>query len=209
MPKKPTEDFGYIAFSKSGRVQKVMHRLPDDKPNQELSVGKLFAEQLSKQYDQQCHVEPIEERGHDFLLIFSDGKTVEVQATEIAAVEYLTLLNHDEYIEGKTGFQHFEMGANQQMFGIDVAKKENALVRQIQKKIDRHYAKPESRELWLLVWTVRSDFHFQHAADGALHLSDAGMGAVNYLVENGSGVFDQIWFFNLLLRPNCIWPVST
>ena len=47
MPKKPTLPFGYINFSKNGRVSKHVEKMPDDKRGQEKEVTSRFIEAVN------------------------------------------------------------------------------------------------------------------------------------------------------------------
>ena len=44
MPRKPTDPFGHIAFSKNGSVKKVMKKLSENKEQQESGAMDIFLE---------------------------------------------------------------------------------------------------------------------------------------------------------------------
>jgi hypothetical protein len=69
------------------------------------------------------------------------------------------------------------------------------------------YAKPEL-PFWLLIWTVCSDFH-PFWIDDEPRVSPGVVKARQYITANGVGPFDEVWFLNLNLGAQRIWPEQT
>lgn len=204
MSRKPTEPFGYIAFGKDGSVTPHIEKLPDHKAGQESEVGNRFAAGLSERYGKQYAAEQLPEDDHDFILRFDDREVI-VQATEIAGREYLRPLPVENYVGGKHTFAETVHLGPDEILGVDVRVRDQAIVNRITQKRKR-YAKPKDHPLWLLVWTVQSDFGAFFASGQQSFISPAVANARSYLEHDGPGPFAEIWFTDLLTSPNRIWP---
>jgi hypothetical protein len=89
MPKKPTEEFGGIAFGKDGSVTSRIERLPDLKAAQERALGVRFSTVIGAVYTQ------LDENDNDFKIALHQ-KSVIVEATEITSREYLIAVAEDD-----------------------------------------------------------------------------------------------------------------
>lgn len=204
VPKKPTEPFGYIAFGKDGSVRKHIEELPDVKSEQEREVSKRFSTGLTKITGCQYQVVPCEENDHDFWL-HSDHLAVQVQATEIVSRDYLIPLSQDEYVNGYHTYSNIVLMAQDQYFGVDIVKKENVLLDRVKTKLQKYYSNQKA-PLWLLVWTVSSNFRPFWIEGGIQRVSTGVQKTRKFLSEDGTGPFDEIWFLSLNFAPKRIWP---
>jgi len=84
-------------------------------------------------------IEGLPERDHDFIIKTVD-KEVTVQLTELSAREYCINITKEEYNSGK-----WEVFASKEgetiPWAIDVEKKNGALKRLIQKKVEKNYSR--------------------------------------------------------------------
>lgn len=204
MHKKPTEPFGYIAFGKDGSVRKHMESLSQNKAEQENEVGSRFATGLKKMTGDEYDIIPCEENDHDFWLAACDGEIL-VQATEIVSRDYLRPIAMDDYVNDRHSYTEFVAEGPNRMFGVDRAAKQKVLLDRIVGKIGKHYSKPKT-PLWLLIWTVCSDYHAFWIDDKGPCVSSSVIEARKYLSAEGAGPFDEIWFLHLNFRPERIWP---
>ena len=200
MPKKPTKDFGYVSFSPDGRVKKEIFRLPDSKAAQELEVARRFASLLGPDESGKYEVVPLPENDHDFVLQ-ERGTSIKmtVQLAEIVARDYLVRLTEDQYRNGTPGFTKYVVDDGTYC-GVDVEKRDSILTERIKQKLARHYQKPDG-SLWLVLWSLNSDFTFVYCSGGKFHKAPAIIMAERYIGTAGSHPFDAIWFFNPLLAP--------
>ena len=69
-PKKPTQSYGYLSFSKDGKVSKNMFSLSNDKDTQEYRVAEQFCEHLihSGQLSADAEIVKLPEADHDFII---------------------------------------------------------------------------------------------------------------------------------------------
>ena len=205
MPRKPTEPYGHIAFGKDGKVRKVIRILPEVKSEQEIEVGAHFASGLEKITDCQYETEPCNEDDHDFWLRAED-KNILVQATEIVSRDYLRPLSVNDYRNGNHRFTNFVQKSPDEIYGVDLVARDNLLVDRLNAKIEKHYSKPQD-PFWLLIWTVCSDFHCFWIEGGKSQVSPGVRLVREYIEGKGAGPFDEVWFLQLDLKPNRIWPV--
>jgi len=200
---KPTRPFGYIAFSKDGSVTSHIEVLPTDKAAQEAAVGEKLLALAGKELfpNQQVKFEQLPERDNDFRIL-ADGKpTAVVECIEVVPQDYLAPAGAitSESIAGADG----------QLQYIDRDKLRNVLVKKINQKLSKHYAKPKDTEFWLLIWTTSGVPILGHYWEGGqLRYSEPTLEARKYLTENGAGPFDRILVTQLLTRPTAIWPAQ-
>ena len=205
MPRKPSHPYGYIAFSKSGKVRKHISRLSDVKQEQEEEVARQFCKYLPRDDEELARFESLPDRGHDFLLHFR-GQDIEVQITEIVQREYATPLTTEEYHSDRTRFAHYYVGEGAQMLGIDVTKRDGMFVQRIEQKRNKHYQRPKNNGLWLCIFA--SDAHLSPVSyqAGELVKSAPLLNAETYCASEGIAPFDQVWVMVLGLRPHRVWP---
>ena len=69
-PSKPTQPYGVINFSKSGKVKKEMFVLSGEKEKQELGVAQVFVQGLKKRDSSinEVEIRDLPECDHDFIL---------------------------------------------------------------------------------------------------------------------------------------------
>lgn len=204
MPRKPTTPYGYIAFSKSGKVRKHISRLSDDKRKQEEEVARQFCEFLGRRNEMGISYRMLEERDHDFLLV-RDGSEIVVQITEIAQREYLAPLSDETYRLGQSGFTNFYVGEDGQMSGVNVQKRDGMIAQRITEKCAK-YAKPSQNAFWLLIFTSDASLSPVVFEAGTRVETAALLTAKNLCASKGCGPFDQVWFMVLGLKPHRIWP---
>lgn len=205
MPRKPTTPYGYIAFSKSGKVRKKVSRLSDDKREQEEEVARQFCYFLRRANRASVSYEMLDERDQDFLLTI-DHCTSEVQIAEIVQREYLTKLDDEKYRRGQTGFTDFYAGENGHMFGVDTAKRDGMIAQRISDKCARNYQPPAKRGLWLLIFASDVLLSPRIISAGERLETNTLLVAKDHCDSNGCAPFDQVWFMSLGLAPQRIWP---
>jgi len=199
-PKKPAEPFGTINFGKDGSVTRNIQKLSHVKNEQELSVGQRFAAQLEGVGRTASFLRQLPEYDHDFALVV-DSHQVVVQAAEVTDRFFLRPLRETEYVEGKTGFKHFQKGAGEQYFGIDTDARDDAIASVLRGKLAKYYARPADDPLWLLLWSTGSLGGGVFFKDGTLWTSEPFTRAARLLVEGGSGPFAEVWYSDLRFTP--------
>jgi hypothetical protein len=204
MPRKPTQTFGHIAFSKDGSVTQHLTRLSEEKPTQELEalqkVLSLFNESWSGHHV--SFVRQLTERDHDFI-VDVDGKETDIQLTELVDRSFTFPITADEYNSGK--WSHYVLKASGEIpWAIDPAKKDTALLEVIRRKLLKNYAKSTERPLWLVVFATFM-YETEYMQAGELKISLGLQNARDYLRTETRNVFDAVWFCNLETRPICVW----
>lgn len=203
--KKPTETFGHIAFSKDGAANKTEQRLPDVKAEQEVEIGKRFAEGLTQITGEAWRATSLSEADHDFLLS-SGTKEVEVQAIEIAAkYDFLVALTEQQWIEKTHGFSSVVMLGEAEYWGIDPGRRREVVWQKISKKLEKNYAKPV-RPLWLLVWTVHPAPLFFWSQGGTERASSSVSFARRQIAQSVLHPFDEVWVCSPHSPAAKIWP---
>lgn len=199
MVKKPTKDFGYIAFGKDGTVRKEMRRLPDNKADQELRIAGEFASMLATDNLGRYEVVPLPENDHDFVLrCIETSDAIVVQLTEVVSRDYLVPLTENQYRNGDPNFDEYVLEG--EIYGVDRQRKDLVLVEKIKAKIAKCYQKTDG-SLWLVIWSLNADFEFVFFSSGKQQRSPAIIAAEKYIEDFGIGPFDSVWFFNPLFRP--------
>jgi hypothetical protein len=206
--KKPTSPFGYIAFSKDGKVSKHIDTLPDTTKGQEEGVIQRFHELYnnSANYPRIEKSEPLlSEQGHD-ARIYIDNKWNEVQITELLRRDYTTTLTKEEYSEDKLKADHWIMDIDGNHYhAVDGERFNNALVEKIQKKVAKNYSKTEV-PLWLIIFSTSDDYLIEWIENGVKQTSAALLNARHYIANQNNFIFDQVWFCHLLTKPIKMWP---
>lgn len=167
-------------------------------------VGEKFGGGLAKIRGCQYEVEPCDESDHDFWLHAKTEKIL-VQATEIVSRDYLRPLSRDDYLNGHDRFTDLVCKSPDKMVGVDLIARERVMLDRLKAKIQKYYSKPQN-PFWLLIWTVCSDFHPFWVEDSVPQVSEGVRKVREYVVQEGAGPFDEIWFLNLDLAPHRIWP---
>ena len=203
-PRKPSETFGAIVFGKDGSVRPAMERLSHQKDEQERSVGERFADKLRLVGINSNFVRQLREDDHDFLISAGDREVI-VQAAEVHPRRYLVELSKDQYVSGDHTFTDFVLG-HETYFGVDATARKEAITSVVIGKLEKHYSKPR-QPLWLLVWTT-GNITGQHYEASTLKIDEAVVHARGFLAEHSPTPFDEIWFFNVVVAPMRVWPVS-
>lgn len=208
MPRKPSEPYGYIDFSKSGKVEKHMELLSPHKPAQEKQVVESFVAAFNAEFPERrfkdCRALP--ENDHDFVLVGQDGE-IDLQITELVSRAYTFGMTREEYDRAAW------MVAVQKEYGaqplrIDIEKRDSALYVQIAKKQNKRYAKTAGRDIWLLVFTTDVLYETEYYSAGKLQTSTALTFARKNLRKQNDHAFEKIWFTNLITRPVLVWPAA-
>jgi hypothetical protein len=206
MPRKPTSPYGYISFSKKGKVQKVTFSLSHKKTEQERSVAEVFIRSFNEQSSIRIieNLIPLSPNDHDFQFNVNNKATL-LQVTELVEREFIFPLTMEEYKKSACD-GYIQKDDSLIPWGIDFEKKNNALLSAIKKKIDMHYACDETKDLWLLVFTTSQFYETEYISGGKIQISEALARARKYCQQRDM-VFKEIWFTNLLTRSVQIWPM--
>lgn len=204
MPRKPTQTFGHIAFSKDGRVTQHLTHLSEEKPTQELealqTVLNLFNESWAGHHV--SFVRQLTERDLDFI-VEVDGKETDIQLTELVDRSFTFPITTEEYNSRK--WNHYTQKAYGEIpWAIDLEKRDRALSEAIQKKVLKNYAKSSDRPLWLVVFATFI-YETEYMQAGELRVSPGLQNARAYLRTETQNVFDAVWFCDLETRPVCVW----
>ena len=90
---------------------------------------------------------------------------------------------------------------------VDEARRDTSIQRAITRKISKNYAKEETENLWLLIFTS-ADLQTAYYEDRKRQQSSALRNAQQYLVSVTLNLFDEIWVSNLLTNPIQVWPIN-
>lgn len=184
-------------------MRPAIQELSHVKEEQERSVGESFAERLTALGRKTEFVEQLPENDHDFVLNVEDRITV-VQAAEVNDYGFLVPLTLDEYLGGETRFNSFQFHGDDQYFGIDVERRNDAVANVVSRKLEKSYQPLESQPLWLLIWSSGSLVGPTHFAGGVEVTTLPFVQAAQLIQDVGSQPFVEIWYFHLLLAPRRI-----
>lgn len=101
MPRKPTNPFGHIDFSKSKRLTKHMEQLSHVKEDQELQVVERFVESYNRMDIGPAitGIQPLAQDDHDAVASM-DGIPLQIQVTELVEQMYTFEMTQEEYDAG-------------------------------------------------------------------------------------------------------------
>jgi hypothetical protein len=204
MPRKPTQTFGHIAFSKDGRVKQHLTCLSEDKPTQEFEALQRIIEFFNTSWagHQVSFVRQLAENDHDFI-IEVNGQETDIQLTELVDRSFTFPITEEEYNSGK--WRHYIAKASGEIpWAIDPEKKDCALSDVIRKKVSKNYSKSGGRPLWLLVFATFI-YETEYVQAGQPKVSPGLQRARDYLCSEDRNVFDAVWFCDLETRPVCVW----
>jgi len=154
MPRKPTQTFGHIAFSKDGKVSQHLTRLSEDKPQQEMEALQRFIRLFNESWAGRRidFVRQLPERDHDFI-VDVDGQETEIQLTELVDRSFTFPMTQEDYDCGN--WSHCVQKAFGQLpWRVDPEKKDLALSEVIRGKLSKSYSKSSARPLWLVVFAA-------------------------------------------------------
>ncbi|MCO5083966.1 MAG: hypothetical protein M9955_20200 [Rhizobiaceae bacterium] len=215
-PPKPTLTHGGIAFGKDGSVRPLLSRLPDAKEEQERDVLQSFvAHCLGSALPAGAIVKPLEEDDHDGVVEDVSGSRLAViQLTEITLRDVCIPITWEEsaghpiimpiypLLRSEAKF----IPASAEYLSFPPVKTKEALARKIGRKLDRHYGSV-GVELWLVVFTVAPIAFLGNGwKAGVWHERDMVRGAKQLLRQRGAKPFDRVFYFDLDLRPQQLWP---
>lgn len=205
MPRKPTQTFGHIAFSKDGRVTQHLTRLSENKPQQEMEALQRFLD-LFKASLTSRHiglVRQLEERDHDFI-VEVDGQETEIQLTELVDRTFTFRMTIEEYDSGK--WSHCVQKASGEIpWRIDPEKRDRALSDVIAGKVSKNYSKNSMRPFWLVIFATFI-YETESIQGGVPKVSQGLKKARDYLHTEKRNIFDAVWFCDLETRPIRVWP---
>jgi hypothetical protein len=204
---KPTRPFGYIAFSRDGRVKPVMSTLGTEKPDQEREVGERFAEKARDFIGEEAFIRAVQDEAHpaDFQVVDAQGRVVaHVQLAEIPLREFARRLSEDEYLSGNFG--PLMVAGPDEQYHLDEVARDQSVAAMIKRKRSKNYAKPIDGEFWLVIWSVSGVLMGSAWRGGEYITSPAIANARAEVAESGVGPFDKIFFFAMVIRPELIWP---
>jgi hypothetical protein len=202
---KPTSPYGFVAFSKSGEVDISLSNLPTVKDDQEAEVAQIFARHLIRYFGLSVtDLARLPERGHDAAMTIN-GQRVVLQITEICQKEFeLPPGSPDPGNPNSIG--HFS-AVSKEAIQLDSTKRDDAIGRAMQKKLDRHYARDRDAATWLLVFTTSLHILTEVLCEGALVIQEPLRRAREFAAVRSLDPFSEIWFSNLVTRPTRIWPL--
>ena len=208
MHNKPTSPFSFISFTKLGKVVKHVLMLSSDKSTQEKQAAESFMKAYNKR-NQHCVIKdcsPLPENDQDFVLTFEHHEVL-LQLTELVDRAFTKPMTNEEY--DKVKFQESILKKDgDRPWKIDVEKRDAALSKLIEKKLDKHYAKEADKKLWLLIFTTNTLYEVEYKTEGKLIISNSLQKARLMLEKKQENDFQEIWFTNLLTSPIQIWPAT-
>jgi hypothetical protein len=208
MPKKPTQPFGHIAFSKSGSVAKDMRQFSDVKEMQELQAATTFVTAFNELNlgHEISNLQPLEQNDHDFSAQLA-GSPLQLQLTELVDRSYTFDMTSEEYDTGQfTEAVQTQYGGRPRR--IDIQLRDEALWNVVAKKLAKSYARPTGNALWLVVFSTNALYLTEYVKAGVPTASNALQFARANLAASDTGPFSEIWFTNLQTRPVRVWPTS-
>ena len=134
MPKKPTQTFGTIAFSKDGRVTPKLTRLSDVKEDQQEQAMRRFIERFRAAFPDRTisDLRQLAEDDFDFEATI-DGVTADIELTELVDRDFTFQMSQGEFHAAKWQVAvQKEFGA--QPWRVDVEKRDEALKARIADK---------------------------------------------------------------------------
>lgn len=185
MPKKPTQPFGAMIFSKNGKVKPDTKKLSEDRTEQEKGAINIIADQFRRMGRPIIDVKQLPESDHDFEAS-CDGKRVIIQLAELVSRNF-----HDP-----------------DTFILDTAAEAAALTNVISGKLNKHYARPNGSEFWLVIFSTYP-YATEYWQGGVRKVSEGLMNVRKMLTGCTDNSFDEIWFSNLQTNPVKIFPVES
>jgi hypothetical protein len=203
-PRKPTKPFGFISFSKDGKVTPQISRLPEIKTGQEIQVAQIFSAQLQRDHGISItNLVPLQEKEHDIRCTIGE-RNIKIQITEISEKGFILPPGSQDPNNPKSIalFSAVDLVGVQ----IDSEKKSGSISRAIETKLDKYYASEKGFSIWLLIFTT-SPFIDTLVWDGKnIIVCEPLIRARKLLEKRSSAPFDEIWFTDLKTRPVRIWP---
>jgi len=203
--KKPTQAFGYINFSKAGKVSKHIFKLPDEKEKQEEIIAKKFIESLNKKEEKNVILKKILPQADNDVLLEDSFGEIELEIAELTNYEYAIPLVAGEYIT-KPISKKIKLLKQVVPHTTDEDQYRLALVELIKRKAERHYSKIKKRRLWLLVFSL-SLYLTEYWQQGKKVESEGLKLARNYLFSINHP-FDEVWFYYPDINPIKIYSIA-
>jgi len=204
-PNKPTEPYGYISFGRDGTVRKGIFQLSHEKDAQESDVMEIFRNGVNNLSSNLNIVSfsKLPESDHDFRLATSKGP-IAVQLTELVEQDYTTRISKEQYKSADYPCV-IQKGSGEVILAVDPERLRISLKRCVERKLEKHYAKPSSEMLWLVIFCTSPFLAPEYFEGGKLKISAALVEVRRYL-GTVNCVFDEIWYTNLQTAPIRIWP---
>jgi len=206
MPRKPTDPFGHIAFSKNGTVKKVMKKLSENKEQQEAGAINIFLEFMkTTRPELKINIDhKLPETDHDFLLKSTNGP-ITVQLTELVERDFTFQKSKDKYNKGEHR-EYIHNAYGHMPWVVDNELRDSALARAIETKVKKNYAKGMSEILWLVIFSTSSLLQTEWYEGGQRRESKALLAVRGYIANLQDFIFDEVWFTNLETKPIRISP---
>lgn len=207
-PRKPTNPYGYVAFSKDGSVNKRMFQLSGKKTLQEAEVVDVFASGFNKHSEGReiSDIKPLPENDQDFDMQVNGVSTL-LQVTELVDRTFVAPLTADEYNACEYD-EYIQKGFGEIPCGINKEARDKVLAGLIRMKIDMHYTIEPGKKFWLLIFSTHTDYWTEHSEAGVRRTSTALDTARAELGLMDDVLFDEIWYTNLITKPIRIWPAT-
>jgi hypothetical protein len=206
-PQKPTQPFGYTAFSKTGKVSRVDYRLSSEKELQEKQAIDRFIEVYNICFPDLIitDVQQLPENDHDFNVKIGNKSTI-IQLTELVDRTFTFPLTEDEY-KHKIWDAYIQKGFGEILWGIDIRKQNDALTDLIKLKLSKNYGANSDEDIWLVIFSTFI-YEAESSQNGKKIVSEGLKKARQFLEQTDSVVFSKIWYSNLITIPVLIWPTN-
>jgi hypothetical protein len=164
--KKPTRPFGTIVFSKNGSVRRKVSQLPEVKVMQEESVVESFCNGLKQFHGRSVDdVRTLAERDHDASVVV-DGRLVQLQVAEIAQRGFELPAGAPNRGDRKAIAFFDAPSADATSLNLDEVN--DSVLSAIERKLQKHYAKPADSAFWLVLFTTSSFIAMEYLENGRL-----------------------------------------
>lgn len=182
-----------------------MFQLSGDKELQERGVIDSLSAHFPNDIDdlEIRGVKDLPEADHDFILETNRGN-ITVQLTEIVERDYTSTISRAEYDSGRYS-EYILAESGKIPLAIDHIKRDNVIVTAIRRKISKNYAN-QSDPLWLVIFSTSPYLQTVFSQSGKVRTSTAYENAVAYIQSKNIGLFENVWYYNLITRPVRIWP---
>lgn len=204
---KPSEPFGYIVFHRDGNASQVINRQPT-KDALELEIGRRFAAGLAGVQNRTYIAKQLPQDDHDFMLTDGDSNEVILQLAELSRWDIASPAEAKFYQRVTPGTPLIADSFVDASRNAEI--RAGALLKVIQRKLDKQYARPKDTPLWLVIWSTASDYAPFYISGGYHQVSIAVKKARDYLDvrEGGANPFSEVWYFDPNVKPKRIWPLE-
>jgi hypothetical protein len=202
--KKPTRPFGTIVFGKDGSVRRKVSQLSEVKVAQEQSVIESFCNGLKQFHGRSVgDIRNLAERDHDASAVV-DGRLVQLQVAEI--VQRGFELPAGAPNRGDPKAIAFFDATSKNATSLNIDEVNDSVVSAIERKLQKHYAKPTSSALWLVLFTTSSFIPMEYLENGRLTIGEPLRRVREHFRAKSWQPFDEVWFTDLRTRPVQVLP---